>query len=70
MTHLPAMLLRCFSWAGGVSLLGGAAYVVKKLFDLGIDVWKAKLLKERPTEVRLLYGPDDRVVKRITIDSP
>jgi len=65
--HLPPILLGFITLAGSLSI-GGLVYVGKKLVDLGVDVWKAKLLKERRQEVRLLYGPDGRVVKRITID--
>jgi len=55
---------------GGVSLLvAGLGYVLKKAVDIGADLLKTHLLRERPREYTKIYGPDKKVVKRVEVDS-
>jgi hypothetical protein len=70
MPHLPPTLWGFITVGGAVSvLLGGLGYIVKKAVDVGADVLKTRLLKERTKDFIVLYGPDGRVAKRVEVDS-
>jgi hypothetical protein len=70
MAHLPTELLKYILGAGGVSLLIGAiGYVGKKVIDVVAAVAQARVLKEEPKRpIVRIYGPDQRVVKRVEVD--
>jgi hypothetical protein len=71
MAHLPPTLLELITVGGVVSALGALlAYSAKKGIDIFSDVVRARLLKERPKDSLVLYGPDGRVIKRLRVDSP
>jgi hypothetical protein len=69
MLSLPTSPLGLFATGGAVSiLLTGLGYLGKKVIDIAADVLKARFLKEHPKKYIFIYGADDKVAKRVTVD--